>query len=74
MMLVKLTRTEDGAIKAETPRRVIGYFEDMEEHDVAAYLVQQAESIGESVRFVDEFEEREERVDFTRLMKRPDRR
>jgi len=70
VLLVKLTRTEDGRIKAETPRRVIGYFSDMDEHDVAAYLVQQAQAIGESIRFVDEFEPQEEHIDYSRLMKR----
>jgi hypothetical protein len=69
MMFVKLTKQPDGSIKAETSRQVLGYFEDTAEK-VAAYLVDQAEAVGETIRFVDDFEEREEIIDFQRLMKR----
>ena len=70
MIFVKLTELEDGSIKAESARAELGYFEEMTAAEVAAYLVERAEQVGETIRFVDEFEEHEEHVDFQRLMKR----
>lgn len=70
MIVIKLTQTPDDAIKAETSTRLIGYFEDMDEAEVARYLVAQAEAVGEKVEFVDEFEPQPERVNYQRLMKR----
>jgi hypothetical protein len=69
MMLVKLTELEDGSIRAESSRQVIGYFDDMSREDVIEYLVNQAEQVGEQIRFVDELEEREEPVSIRHLMK-----
>ena len=70
MMFVKLTHLENGSIRAETARATIAVFDDMTESEVAAYLVERAEEAGETVRFVDEFVEQEEHIDFQRLMKR----
>lgn len=70
MMFVRLTEEPTGSIKAETDRAVIGYFDDMTIEQVTRYLVDRAEAVGEEVRFVDSFQERQETVDFSRLMKR----
>jgi len=70
MLFVKLTKQPNGSIKAETDRSVIGYFDDMTVEQVTTYLLERAESTGETIRFVDEFQERQEHIDFQRLMKR----
>ncbi|HOS95235.1 MAG TPA: hypothetical protein PLD23_03525 [Armatimonadota bacterium] len=70
MMLVKLTEMDDGTVKAETARAVLGFFEDMTVSDVAAFLVKRAEDVGETIRFVDKLDEPTEHIDFQRLMKR----
>lgn len=69
MLLVKLTEMEDGSIKAESSRQVIGYFEDMSREDVIEYLVNQAEEVGEQIRFVDDLPELQETVSIQQLMK-----
>jgi len=69
MVLIKLTQLDDGSIKAETPRQTIGYFEDITLQEVREYLADQATEVGESVRFVDHFEEREEPLNMKYLMK-----
>jgi hypothetical protein len=48
---------------------VIGYFEDMSREDVIEYLVNQAEEVGEQIRFVDDLPERQETVSIQQLMK-----
>ncbi len=69
MLEVKLTVEEDGTIIAEGPSVVLGYFNDMTLGEVREYLVAQAAEVDERIMFVDEFQEREERVSIRQLMK-----
>ena len=68
MMFVKLSETKSGSIKAETYRKTLGYFDDMTVAEVAAYLVERAEAVGEAVRFVDDLDEPEEVINVERIM------
>lgn len=69
MLLVKLTTLEDGSIRAESPNRVLGYFDDMTAAEVRDYLIAQAMQVEERIVFVDEFEQTEERLNLRQLMK-----
>lgn len=69
MMLVKLVEQEDGSIKAETPRKVIGYFEDMTVQEVREYLARRAAEADIAIRFVDDFEVREPPLNVRSLMR-----
>ena len=71
MLLIKLTQQEDGTVIAETRRDIIGEFPNSNIQDVTAFLLEKAEEIDEEVRIVEEFPEvEEERVNFSRLMKK----
>jgi hypothetical protein len=74
MILVKLTERDDGTLVAESPKGVIGYFDDMELQELKEYLVAKAAQADETVRFVEDFEEREESVSIERLMRAPGRK
>jgi hypothetical protein len=69
MLLVKLTTLDDGSIRAESPNRVLGFFDDMTMGEVRDYLVAQAAQVEERIVFVDEFEPAQERLNVRQLMK-----
>jgi hypothetical protein len=69
MLLVKLTTLDDGSIRAESPNRVLGFFDDMTVGEVRDYLLAQAAQVDERIVFVDEFEPAQERLNVRQLMK-----
>ncbi len=74
MLLVKLTESTDGAIKAETRNRgSLGTFRNMDRGEVVQYLTKKADEIGEEIRFVDDFRPvapGEEHVNWEKLIKK----
>ena len=68
-MLVKITEEPGGTFVVEGPRGRLGSFKDTTREDLVRYLRDKANEIGEGLRVVDEFEEREENVDWSKVMK-----
>ena len=68
-MLVKITKQLDGSYVVEGPRGKLGAFKDTTREDLVRYLRDKANEIGEGLRVVDEFEERVENVDWSKVMK-----
>ncbi|NCO42830.1 MAG: hypothetical protein COZ06_04700 [Armatimonadetes bacterium CG_4_10_14_3_um_filter_66_18] len=68
-MIVKLTELPDRSFKVESPRNTLGTFKDTTRGDLVRYLRDKANEIGESLRIVTEFEEREEKLDWSKVMK-----
>lgn len=68
-MLVKITEQSSGTFLVEGRRGKLGTFENTTRTQIVNLLREKANEIGETLRVVDEFEERPENIDWSKVMK-----